>query len=953
MQPEIDRAWVELRLRVGAGGIHIDAVSSTGERVVSSSSDQFVVIDPANEVLPASLQTGYVSEDLSPLIEATAEPLEGAYREAGIGAGLPIFVRPPAGLSGLRWDVALEDLLQTVQTNVALRPILLGPDPIPTEPARLSLPLHVVVVGADALTTASRIQTGSSWSRRDGLLRLEVELDPTRLSDRFDEDGIDVLICSASTAAAIGPQVTVQVITPDDTTPGSGGGPGGGPNVLPTPTARTTVILGASTPDPDQVVVGFLEELTHDAPFHDAFAAARQISPGADGVLLSSPEALHDLRLRDLVARTAEVVNAIEIAGLDLGFNNTILSEYTDLMNTVGFDQESDGLFPTAEVLSTIHGELGEALRAATARMQSDQGPVWGYITGTDEPQPSPPLSPQSSIQPTEPPPEDRVRVVNVAMRRHPSMRSETNDPFIVPDAGLGLVADGLYDLLVGIGARSRYSLVEGSQSPIDALVPPNPAGHLLHITLFPGDLECLGPLTHEVFLSTGSFVEPVRFPIRVPSALESVSCRVGIYYQHNLLQSFLLTSGVADDERQTTPRLSIEQDFATTTTWNDLADLGPRRMSIVVNDAGETHRMYVSGEQETAADWALNPDVQAEVAAPLRNILTTAIADNAPPAAESLRRLAKAGEKLANRLDERVGPDREAKRVFRQLGNESDQIIQIVRADAHQAIPWTMLYDWVVPSSADVPVCWGCDRDGGACGHQNGDEVICVRGFWGVRHKIEELVRSVGDQQRTLPIERHGLTIDLAEGVTNSYITQLRTNLDQHATVIPLAAGSTLMSALWKPGRAPVCAVVGHMTNEGKVLSGAADDPIDADTITGHARRHDDLAPPGPLLMLLVCESGAVTPKFVSSVALSLTQAGAAGLVCTETVVRSSHLRDFATVLVRSLGQSAGNDADPFPLASALQRARTAVIETETVAGLAFIAFGPANLRLEVTNEV
>jgi hypothetical protein len=65
---------------------------------------------------------------------------------------------------------------------------------------------------------------------------------------------------------------------------------------------------------------------------------------------------------------------------------------------------------------------------------------------------------------------------------------------------------------------------------------------------------------------------------------------------------------------------------------------------------------------------------------------------------------------------------------------------------------------------------------------------------------------------------------------------------------------------------------------------------------------------------------------------------------------VRSSHIRDFGTTFVKELVATVGvpRAIEPFPFAGALQRTRTALVAKQLVAGLAFLAFGPATLTFD-----
>jgi hypothetical protein len=74
---------------------------------------------------------------------------------------------------------------------------------------------------------------------------------------------------------------------------------------------------------------------------------------------------------------------------------------------------------------------------------------------------------------------------------------------------------------------------------------------------------------------------------------------------------------------------------------------------------------------------------------------------------------------------------------------------VQVIRADPDQAVPWSLVYDWSLPTAlrgvAAPPVCFGRTDDGRPCTHGPDDKKVCVFGFWGIRHLVEELLADRG----------------------------------------------------------------------------------------------------------------------------------------------------------------------------------------------------------------
>jgi hypothetical protein len=895
MRPEVLRAWVRLHVLPFGGALRVVAESHDGRFAGLEVDDT-----RASQIEPLDLDVA-MPGDVIALVNEVGLSLEGYVREGtGQQVRLPLFVRPPRGTEALRWDGLVRQVGFTRVGVVPIQPVLEVEAIVPSS-GRFALPLRVGIVEGRTTGEAFAAVQSTSWGRPLGLASVEV----VSAASVGQSTPFDVLVCDDESLVLGGliPATLAVVVAAEPSRWERR-------RVVPFLQSRSVVVVN----DWDQAL-GLFEALSHDVPLHEAVSLTAFDDEAA--VLVSTPEALHDLRLRDLVTQASLDAHRLAVSGFSAdGGALHLVGSLERILDDVSFDRETLGLEPIAALRSGLDAVMVEETTSSEPEVRGD---------------------------------EPRERAVDITIRKDPGV---VTDPLPFVSRNEGLRPGAAYHVLVSIGFPSPWSLVEGEREPIDRLLAPSPVGHELDIVLFRGDFDLEGEQTRRVYLPIGAAAESAEFPVRAPTTLGPTGFRIGVYHRHNLLQTFLVTTEVLVDDQVPDRGTVAMLDHSVTRTWDDVGRFGGRRLSIVLNDDGVSHRLYVDGSSEGPADWHLGDSVQTDLVAPLRALLADHV-HNSTPAEDALRKLAIAGHKLVIDLDPRLGRDNVAKSLFRGLAGEDDKVIQVVRADVHQAIPWALLYDWHVPDDIDsAAVCWGTSGLS-QCTHVDRKDldVVCARGFWGVRHRIEELVGSRDEPALTIKVPSTGLTIDLARGLpNNTYIDDLVTSLQGRATVSPITSTESLLDRLWDTGRASVCAVVGHLNADHEIECGTSDVGIDPDSITEYARDNDDLDAPNPLVCLFVCESGQVTPELVASHALALTSAGIAGLVCTETIVRSSHIETFGSALVDALVDTIGvsGSIEPFPFAGAFRRARAGVLEQKMVAGLAFLAFGPATLEFE-----
>jgi hypothetical protein len=948
MRPELPRVWLRVTLRRVPGGVRAQ-VESSSERARSTPAPVFdgrwygseLGLEDALERLPID---AVVSElDRLELVVRGSEPTTPAFREGGRQpATIPLFLRVNAAGDAWPFESALTARLAFAKRTFGITVVLETTRHAP-EPARLTLPASVFLgsIAPDAMRQDLAEMT--HWLREDLAL---TEIVTDRRQGRTSDVPFDIAVVD-STMPRVPRRLSTRLLVIVAPSPGAITAPDGARSVCYVPTLTQAGM--------------FLENLTHDLPLHDAFAQMVSDSRPRDVChLVSSPQALHDLRLTDLVTEMSYLQHDLESGGampdfaeqatyyrLDRAYGHHRLDRLPGTYRTVWqhaatkdpgkdvyFDHESEGLLPIWQRLRNLRV-------LAVAR-----SPDFRSLEVVDD---------TIAAQ----------RVVDVTLRRHPSVPGRAAGTFVRP--GTTLQAGGRYDLRVRIGQATADTIMVGARQAIDLLLPPSDDGHALEIVCFEGDFALEGHRSVTTFLRPVGPSDVVEFSLRAPLEPGRVTARLGVYYRRNLLQSFLFSAKVGAREARTRrhegPR--AELDHSMTYDWRDLDAFGPRSLSLVVNSSGTSHRLYLNGDDEPE-EWALNPEVQKQLASGGRSVLAKAISKKqrkpgqAPEA--SLTDLARAGSELHLALftkrrqrpsaaaGQPAAPGRSPS-AMQAIVEAWDSVIQVVRVDTNQAIPWQLLYDWDVPADehSTWPECYGVDRSGKSCGHRFDSGVVCVNGFWGVRHCIEEYIGARPDTALSIPVPSGKLRVDLALGITNDYVEHLVEQLDKVVDVRRLLQADSLLDRLWDAtARSPVCAVVGHC-EEQKLVTGTSEKLLTWQLVAKHALRRNNLTDPRPLLFLLACETGAVDPSMVANNVEAFTSAGVAAILATECIVWTSQVETFGAAFFRSFIASldAPPEQSPVPFASAIREARVAMTRAGSLAGLAFIAFGPASVRL------
>ncbi len=333
----------------------------------------------------------------------------------------------------------------------------------------------------------------------------------------------------------------------------------------PLPEGISLLVIPVNTsPDAASFFSDFLYGIIHDNPLHSALKLA--MSAMHDPLsgptrLISDPEAIHDLRLKDAlsaVLHEALQLRSAPFAGVDPAWFADIpksheLTSALNLLTEAGivaqsavtqalilkadFTGESLGLVPISKARKALqHAQRARlSIQPHFETIAADAGVV-SELAAKQE------------------------RRVDITLL-HTEPGGWPFNPFVQP--GERLQTGTHYQLHVQIGRKSPATLIIEETPLIDPLLPEtDPAqGHYLHIALFPLDFQCFSPTMFRVFLPQYSSTEAVIFDIGAPSAPGPVRLRVGVYYDlpgkvtmdtpaaeywNHLLQMFLLEGTVA-----------------------------------------------------------------------------------------------------------------------------------------------------------------------------------------------------------------------------------------------------------------------------------------------------------------------------------------------------------------------------------------------------------------------
>jgi hypothetical protein len=284
-------------------------------------------------------------------------------------------------------------------------------------------------------------------------------------------------------------------------------------------------------------------------------------------------------------------------------------------------------------------------------------------------------------------------------------------------------------------------------------------------------------------------------------------------------------------------------------------------------------------------------------------------------------------------------------------LRESENKVLHATRYDETFALPWAVVYDWDLPTDRSAPVCLG---HGCAHGPESMPDQICMKGFWGYRHIIEESLASGGPDtgsKRLRPTQSHQITVAIGEpgptstGMVATLGDALGLELHTHA-----GGESGLYDALWREHPATAAAIlIGHFDTS--TLDSSGDGPplqlrepafeFRWGRFLGEkARRARTFPEPGPLVLLLGCSVANNDMSRLTDQVGALLRAGARAVVSTTSPVTVGLACHFASAVCVPLLRGEAT------LGEAVHRWRQLLLEAGNPLAFSIIPYGDADVH-------
>jgi hypothetical protein len=527
--------------------------------------------------------------------------------------------------------------------------------------------------------------------------------------------------------------------------------------------------------------------------------------------------------------------------------------------------------------------------------------------------------------------------------------------------AGATLRIDTDYLVQVHIGGKS-----ESARAPESSTNPPatqQDGAALLEIVLQAKDFQLRSAGTQPVLVPATGPSLPVFFAVRAPLRPGMRQMRVIAYRRNQMLQTSLVDLDVADREYKqgsSDRGVAAKLEFSQTEGFRKLEDIPPRAVTVSVNqDAQGTHSLMIKGHG-AAVPLRISESMVNDQLKDYRKRLTDAtfVKSNlrvwtSQPNSFSkqfIRELAYQGGAVYSAFFDSY--NEVLAETLGTLLTTQDQVISIVRHDPRFAFPWTIFYDYDLPRIKSLAeVCFG-KQDGQPCKHDHSSGVCCVRGFWGYRHSIEEIMGNVLPHQRIDSIVRPGRPGDLHYQIDPAASGLSKALLKMAPQATEHILGTDLIQTLWDPNQRPsLLVLLAHL--EGGSVPGLPEGPriqfLDANGATewfaasdilNQVRRQSYWGQPNSLVLLLNCKSAEISPAMLSNFVWAFHQAHAGAVVGTEVPAYSGLTERFGSEFTRAMW------VDGKPLGETLKTIRRILLEEGNPLGFIFTSIGCAELH-------
>ena len=983
---EIPNRWIEFRLSIEYDDqLTIKAQRDDGN-TKSWRTEQFTLPTPALLSTSLFLSDPQTKSDIANFVKEYASllPLRTMPEIGEQTVPLPLFISPPPGLGALNWEEAfIKMFIDQGEKRVSC--IRLAPPGIEKDRSRpiAGLPLFLLGIGTSGEIAVSRLRQMewylsddkiSTYGIRSTTVHIETAKEQLMQGPHIIITGPDIIDRIIKNTRSLGEKRPRLFIVLDE---GRGQLSSGLKMdslsvILPRGSALLWVTAGIQQ-NRDYFLANFFRCLVHDNPLHEAVKrAADYPSPETSQLkyyLLADSFTNNALRMIDAYAYIEEKISTFESAAY-LGNIDSFLEK---IMPDV-----------SENFITQLHAAkaAAEPLNESVAYFRNMPLEFLHEGTGLE------PLA--ESIKKIEiaenAHPKIEIELLKIAkdentpaiFRKHQERRVDIGlqrraySPLVTPanpepnalyvQKNVALRRSTKYRLLVRIGRHFAKSLLTGEIPSIDPLLPEVKAGegHTIDVVVYSLDFSVEGSKIKSIYLPPFGGSDIAVFDVIAPEKCGDARLRVALYHRNHLIQMFRLETDILEDEMVSDKGLMVKLEFSRTSNFSNIDQLGKRFLSASYNDDGNgrTHT-FMFKKEGTTHSVRINENMIKDQMTRFRKVLTEAVhegfssesgsvADPSPEFHRIISQLMQIGRDLRRTVWRKTT----IREDFKAIAGSSNEIIQVVRAEPNFAFPWTIIYDYSLPPkiAGEPPpqVCMGVN-----CSHGPGDQAYCLKGFWGFRHFVEELVAgSDTEQNETSKIfcASNKLAIGLAVDLeSKNLVDKLNQSVGPDLWKEFPIPGESIIDTIWKDNfRPPILIVLGHLQTTKKsgepeaprIKLRPADQWLLADSISDRAQDVSRWQAPHSLVLLMACGSGATELETINNFVLAFQDAGAKAVIGTETLLTQKLAERFAGDVAVSVWHG-------MKLGQALTEVRRNLLYGGNPLAFNFTAIGDADLEV------
>jgi hypothetical protein len=860
------------------------------------------------------------------------------------------------------------------------------------------LPLNIFAVGTEGPRALTRLEQ-SSWYFGSEVVRefgIRIETAPKPSASVLKKAQSDIVLASARSSVFRDLQRVPVVYRPrlvvaldrDFKAPFNVNIPAG--------VAVLRVPDLSSSSNVEQYLREFTYGILHDSPLHEAVkVASLRVKPEFEPLLIADLSSNQSLRFADALTGLKRQTEKLEATLPELDFAS--LLKRVDLAS----DPEFKGRLPELRkrVFDLSEGNWKNQISAIRSQVANAKSLPAYFAHESDSVVPmagaSADLARAAKEEPSLQAAVDKLvgdsevaRLLKTHQQRFLDialMRQETEPLFEALKTSDTLEVSKTYHLRVHVGNRLDDSIVVGPRVPVDPILPAadEKGGRQLEIVVQGKDFSVISEPMQQAWLPEFGATAPVYFEIRAPKAPGTKHLRVCLYCKNYLIQSYRVAAEVteAESHRAESGEKTITAilEFSTTENFSDLDAFRPRFLSIGANSGnGSTHELIVKSDN-VSGELTLFPVTFEPQVLKFREVLARASRDPEnenrtrdypaiPPGelpagdvAEIFRELIKQGSDLYEAVFTKSakGPLRPA---LVKVSEGAGEKLQVIRFDDNFVFPWSILYDFPLPDEVvggpPGPVCLGVTADaagkGILCGHNSATAAYCVRGFWGVRHFVEELIGKGSNPKPTIPKTAGGAVRVVADAnlaPSATLVQNLNASIGTSYVVPGPLDPDQLLDLLFAspPQRPSILIVLGHLAKRPVAgePDGARIELVQNSKwlLRRKIAEHYTKCPaawgePRSLVLLMACESAATEVTTVNDFVTAWNTAGAGAIVGTECVVGAALAASLAENVTTDLWQGKS-------LGEAMTNFRRSAVTTGNPLGLVFHAVGDVDLTV------